>query len=173
MKVLSLDLSTTRTGWALGEPGKVESFGSWKRPKELTEDVDIFLWYAKKASEKAIEGDVTYCCGEDWVRGPSAVQMLRSGALRGAVMVLLKYTTILDIIFFPPSEWRKAAGVDLTGLPRKGRRKILKQRAIDKCLSEGLEVKNDDEAEACQILVAMKNLIETESSHDNQSEAES
>ncbi len=160
MKILSLDMSTTRTGWAVGEPGRVETFGSWKRPKDLTEDVDIFTWYAKKASEKAASEDVSCCVAEDWVRGPSPTQMLRSGALRGGIMVLLKFTTILDIMFFPPSEWRKAAGIDLKGLPRKGRRKILKQRAIDKCISEGLQVKNDDEAEACQLLIGLENLIE-------------
>ncbi len=165
MKVLALDLSTTRTGWAVGEPGKVESFGSWKYPRikgETPEDVDLFLWYAKKAAEKAVEAHISYCVGEDWVRGPSALQMLRSGALRGSVMTMLKFTTVLDIMFFPPSEWRKAAGIDLKGLPKKGRRKELKSRSIEKCQAEGLDVKNDDEAEACQILVGLANLIDTD-----------
>jgi len=162
MRVLALDLSTTQTGWALGENGIVSSYGCFKRPKDLKEDTDIFLWYAKQITDKAVEGDIQVCFCEDWVYSRFPAQMLRSACLRGAVTVMLKHRMVVDTLFTPPSQWRKACGIDLKGLPRKGRRAILKQMAIDKCISEGYDVKNDDEAEAIQILVASKVLLETE-----------
>ncbi len=159
MKVLAVDLSTTRTGWALGEPGKIETFGSFKRPAAM-EDPDYLFYMAKNVAEKAIEGQVAYIAAEDWVRGPSATQMLRSGCLRGCVMQAVKEKGNLDCMFFPPSEWRKASGIDLTNLPKKNKRVILKQRAVTMCKGMGLDVKNDDEAEACLILKGLENLLE-------------
>jgi len=160
LKVLALDLSRTRSGWSTGEPGKPEKFGHFKRPTDAGDEFQQSMYMAQEAVKKAKEEGVGCCVAEDWVRGPSPAQMLNSAVLRGVVAALLKDRLNIDTMYFTPGEWRAAAGVDQTNLPKKNKRLTLKTRAITICKRMGHDVKNDDEAEAILILMALENLLE-------------
>ena len=138
MKLLSLDISTLSTGYAVYVNNTLKEFGTVTNSKKdeiltrgnnIAEQVRLLVIKYGHFDEVAVE--------ELKVISNQSV-LVKLGIVTGMVVRELQDSTVT---FLPPTTWRKTFGIN-------GKREIAKKKAIDLCLKKGYNVKNDDEAEA-------------------------
>lgn len=160
MKILSLDLSTKSSGWAIFEDGFLIEYGCItasstdliKRIIKIENELEEIL-KKHKGIDKAIAEEVRPENGMQNIKTHRALMWLQ-----GYIAILLhKYKINLDLIY--PSSWRAAIGIK-TG--RGIKRTSLKEKDIQFVKENyNLDV-NDDIADAICIGYASSHDVETE-----------
>lgn len=160
MKILSLDLSTKSSGWAIFEDGFLIEYGCItasstdliKRIIKIENELEEIL-KKHKDIDKAIAEEVRPESGMQNIKTHRALMWLQ-----GYIAILLhKYKINLDLIY--PSSWRAAIGIK-TG--RGIKRTSLKEKDIQFVKENyNLDV-NDDIADAICIGYASSHDVETE-----------
>lgn len=160
MKILSLDLSTKSSGWAIFEDGFLIEYGCItasstdliKRIIKIENELEEIL-KEHKDIDKAIAEEVRPESGMQNIKTHRALMWLQ-----GYIAILLhKYKINLDLIY--PSSWRAAIGIK-TG--RGIKRTSLKEKDIQFVKENyNLDV-NDDIADAICIGYASSHDVETE-----------
>ena len=155
MSVLGLDISSRQTGWAFFKKGKT-SFGSFPSPTKL-KGLNAIVFQAikilnliKRLKPERIVMEDTYLN-----RNFGTVKLLNE--LRGFVYIfgiLHSYDMINPI---SASRARHLVGIKF---PKKITRKQRKQIVVDFMRNKGYNVKNDDEADALCLILAVKKLEE-------------
>lgn len=138
MKILSLDLSTRSTGFAVYEDKELVSYGTI-----TSVDKDYLVRAEEMANEVAsilsVHNDIDYVIIEELKVLSNQKTLVMLGITQGEVIRACKGYGILLI---PPTVWRKPYRLN-------GKRREAKKKAIDYCVNKlNLVVKNDDEAEA-------------------------
>ena len=164
MKTLSLDLSTTATGYAIGQPGGISSqIGTILRPKRKDmEEGEMYMFFIEEICRLVTVNRIELVIAEQLNVSVNMQTTRVLAGLRGAVVYQLKKMYDLDVLFFEPSKFRKTAGLDLTGLPRnKGaRRQEIKHRTMELTKKMGISPEDDNQADAALLLKAARELLE-------------
>lgn len=122
MRVLGLDTSTTSTGYAIIDNGKLIDYGCIKPPKDL-DTIDRIIYIEKEVKEIIFKKEIEYVVIEE-------LAIMRNG-LTAKILAGLLYHLIIEFrkrelltVLVRPSEARKGR---ITGKNRQE----LKQNAID------------------------------------------
>lgn len=140
MRILGLDTSTSSTGYAVIDNGKLICYGSIKPPKKLN-TIEKIIYIEKEIKEIISKKKVEYIVIEQ-------LAVMRSAnttrVLAGLLYHLIIEFTKKDIltILVRPSEWRSHCGIKGKG------REELKQNAINYIKSKYKIDVNDDEADS-------------------------
>lgn len=137
MKVLSLDISTKSTGYSVWINNKLVEHGCFgssdcdfiERAKQMTEGVSLLSQHTGKFDVVVIEELKV-------LTNQKTLVML--AIVQGMFIKTLEHSSV---VFVKPTEWRKFFSI-------KGKRKEMKRQALDICEYLGIDVANDDEAEA-------------------------
>nr|DAT69452.1 MAG TPA: HOLLIDAY JUNCTION RESOLVASE [Caudoviricetes sp.] len=137
MKILSLDLSSTSSGYAVLEDGKIIDYGTIKsndpdyviRGHYMAESVKVLL-------SKHSGFDIVVIEELKVLKNQKVLVML--GVIQGMV---IRECFNSQVEFIPPTMWRKPYGLN-------GKREEAKKKAIQYCKDKGVDVNTDDEAEA-------------------------
>lgn len=140
MKILSLDLSTRSSGYAVWVNGKLKEYGTIKNSSEdflergnyMAENVRLLVLKHGKFDKVVVEELKV-------ITNQKVLVML--GIVNGLVLRELSDT---EVTFVPPTAWRKTFHLN-------GKRSDAKRKAIAFVKGKGIDVKNDDEAEAILI----------------------
>lgn len=156
MRFLSLDTSTSCTGYAIYDGTTLLSFGSFDL-KHIKKSEDRFIEMIKKIYKLIDDVRPELICIEMTVvtRNAQAQRYLTKilGCVHGKCII-----NNIDYYEFRPTEWRKLVKHDDEKLPRK--RDELKQWSIDYVKNEyGKIVDTDDESDAILIGRAYINLF--------------
>ena len=177
IKTLALDISTTAIGWACGEwreeyiritgdsrdaitleAKQRIDFGEEKRHKvEGETEADIFhscyiivmgIWIANDKPQRILMEESN-----------SSMNMHTTRLLLGLRGILIHafYNADIQVELLSVSSVRSRTGISTgckKGTTKYMRRKIVKQRCIDKCHELGYDVKSDDAADAVLLLLA-------------------
>lgn len=161
MKILSLDLSTKSSGWAIFDNGILITSGCITASStDLLKRINIMIDELKKVVEqyqpdKVIAEEVRPENGMQNLKTHRALMWLQGGI----ALMLYDYNKKLEIELIYPSSWRAAIGIK-TG--RGIKRTSLKEKDIQFVKENyNLDV-NDDEADAICIGYASSHDIETE-----------
>lgn len=143
MVILSLDISTRSTGYAITEDGILLDYGTLKSSnsdylKRGFEIREQLLYVLKNFTPDVVVVEELKVLTNQKV-------LVKLGIVNGILLSLFSTTPIL---FIPPSVWRSEYGLNK-------KRKEAKKQAIE-IASNFSEVKNDDEAEAILIGLAKK-----------------
>lgn len=139
MRVLGLDTSTTSTGYAIIDNGKLIDYGCIKPPKDL-DTIDRIIYIEKEVKEIIFKKEIEYVVIEE-------LAMVRSGTVTKVLAGLLYHLIIefrkreLLTVLVRPSEARKGR---ITGKNRQE----LKQNAITYVKDKYKKDVNDDEADS-------------------------
>lgn len=162
MKILSLDLSTKSSGWAIFKDGLLIDYGCiTSSSQDLLKRINIMIDGLKEVLNK--HNDIEKVYAEE-VRPENGLQNLKTHKalmwLQGAVALMLyEYNKKLEFELIYPSSWRAAIGIK-TG--RGIKRTSLKEKDIQFVKENyNLEV-NDDEADAICIGYSCSHDEETE-----------
>lgn len=137
MKILSLDLSSTSSGYAVLEDGKIIDYGTIK-----SNDHDyVIRGHYMAESVKALFSkhssfDIVVIEELKVLKNQKVLAML--GIIQGMV---IRECFNSQVEFIPPTVWRKPYGLN-------GKREEAKKKAIQYCKDKGVDVNTDDEAEA-------------------------
>lgn len=151
MRILSLDASTSATGWAIWEDGELLDSGCFRPNSKLS-------WEARSFKVAGFVADQQFdmLVMED-------VPLQRNGLPTLAKLCVLsgmiRFAAGNKVYLFQPNKWRSKAGLS----PFKKHRDELKQAAVDKVnelYNLDLALKDNDRAEAIMIGIAYKNLRE-------------
>jgi lactococcus phage M3 protein len=137
MKILSLDLSSTSSGYAVLEDGKIIDYGTIKsndpdyviRGHYMAESVKVLF-------SKHSGFDLVVIEELKVLKNQKVLAML--GVIQGMV---IRECFNSQVEFIPPTVWRKPYGLN-------GKREEAKKKAIQYCKDKGVDVNTDDEAEA-------------------------
>lgn len=137
MKILSLDISTTSTGFAVINNGLVEEYGtfSYTNPD--------FVLRCQRMADYLVEvlgkhSDIKKVVIEELKVGKNMATVVKLAIAQG---VLLRELKGIHATFVGPTVWRKYFGIN-------DKREEAKLKAIKLVDKLGYVVKNDDEAEA-------------------------
>jgi len=163
VRTLALDLSSVATGWAIGEPGKPEKWGTILRPKDKKGwgEAEMLDYFCEEIAWLVYTYKIEFAVGEQLnvSRNMQTTRIL--AGLRGAVIRELWSHWELDMVLFEPQTYRKAAKVPLEGLGSpKGKKARIMAREAKMLKTLGIEVEDDNQADACTLLVALPNLLE-------------
>jgi len=137
MKILSLDLSSTSSGYAVLEDGKLIDYGTFK-----SNDHDYVIRghymaeFVRVLFSKYGSFDIVVIEELKVLKNQKVLAML--GIIQGMV---IRECFSSQVEFIPPTMWRKPYGLN-------GKREEAKKKAIQFCKDKGVEVSTDDEAEA-------------------------
>lgn len=137
MKILSLDLSSTSSGYAVLEDGKIIDYGTIK-----SNDPDYVIRghymaeFVRMLFSKYGSFDIVVIEELKVLKNQKVLAML--GIIQGMV---IRECFSSQVEFIPPTMWRKPYGLN-------GKREEAKKKAIQFCKDKGVEVSTDDEAEA-------------------------
>lgn len=143
-KMVSLDTSTTKTGWAYWENGTLKESGIIDYSKEKDSEIRVedmcfsILEILKKFSPETIVIEMTV------VTRNANVQRILSeivGVVRGYALI-----NYCEFIRLRPTEWRKLVKTQTEVTPKK--REELKNWSINKVLALYKKKVSDDEADA-------------------------
>ena len=161
MKILSLDLSTHSSGWAIFEEGQLRTSGCiTSSSTDLLKRINVMI---NELKEVIIQYQPNKVIAEE-VRPENGLQNLKTHRalmwLQGGVALMLyDYNKKLELELIYPSSWRAKIGIK-TG--RGIKRSSLKEKDIQFVKENyNLDV-NDDEADAICIGYAASHDIETE-----------
>lgn len=162
MKILSLDLSTKSSGWAVFENGILIDYGCISSSStDLLKRINIMLDGLKEIFEKHSDIEKVYA---EEVRPENGMQNLKTHRalmwLQGAVALLIyNFNKKIELELIYPSSWRASIGIK-TG--RGIKRTSLKEKDIQFVKENyNLDV-NDDIADAICIGYANSHDVETE-----------
>lgn len=156
MKILAFDSSTVKTGWALFEDGELVESGVCDVHKEkdcAMRAEQMYKFFVLKTV--AVLPDML-AVEEVNIQNPNVRTLVELGRVQGwiqAATYSLPYPA--KIIFYTPSQWRKAVGIQ-TG--RGIKRAELKKAAVQMVLTQYGKQVSDDEADAILIGQAAYNL---------------
>lgn len=140
MKVLSLDIATRNTGYAVFQNGKVLDFGTIKHDdKDFLVRGNYMSEFVRLLVEKYGKFDTVVLEELKVISNQKVLVML--GIVQG---LILREVRNSNIVFIEPTVWRKPFGLN-------GKRELAKKKAIEKAKYLGYFVENDDEAEAILI----------------------
>jgi lactococcus phage M3 protein len=137
MKILSLDLSSKSSGYAVLEDGKIIDYGTIK-----SNDPDYVIRghymaeFVRVLFSKYGSFDIVVIEELKVLKNQKVLAML--GVIQGMV---IRECFNSQVEFVPPTMWRKPYGLN-------GKREEAKKKAIQYCKDKGVEVNTDDEAEA-------------------------
>nr|DAW32361.1 MAG TPA: HOLLIDAY JUNCTION RESOLVASE [Caudoviricetes sp.] len=137
MKILSLDLSSKSSGYAVLEDGKIIDYGTIK-----SNDPDYVIRghymaeFVRVLFSKYGSFDIVVIEELKVLKNQKVLAML--GVIQGMV---IRECFSSQVEFVPPTMWRKPYGLN-------GKREEAKKKAIQYCKDKGVEVNTDDEAEA-------------------------
>lgn len=137
MKILSLDLSSKSSGYAVLEDGKIIDYGTTK-----SNDPDYVIRghymaeFVRVLFSKYGSFDIVVIEELKVLKNQKVLAML--GVIQGMV---IRECFSSQVEFVPPTMWRKPYGLN-------GKREEAKKKAIQYCKDKGVEVNTDDEAEA-------------------------
>lgn len=150
MRILGLDTSTTSTGYAVIDNGKILCYGTIKPPKDY-ELLDKIIYIEKEVKELLSKKKVEFVVVEE-------LSVMRNGNITKALAGLLYHLLVefqkreLLVVKPRPSEWRAICHI-------KGKkREELKQSAINYVQQKYNIIVNDDEADAICIAEYGENL---------------
>lgn len=139
MRVLGLDTSTTSTGYAIIDNGKLIDYGCIKPPKDL-DTIDRIIYIEKEVKEIIFKKEIEYVVIEE-------LAIMRNG-LTAKILAGLLYHLIIEFrkrelltVLVRPSEARKGR---ITGKNRQE----LKKNAITYVKAKYKKDVNDDEADS-------------------------
>lgn len=162
MKILSLDLSTKSSGWAIFEDGMLRDYGCiTSSSQDLLKRINIMVDGFKEIIEK--NNDINKVIAEE-VRPENGLQNLKTHRalmwLQGVIaFTLYNYNKKIELELIYPSSWRAAIGIK-TG--RGIKRTSLKEKDIQFVKENyNLDV-NDDIADAICIGYSCSHDIETD-----------
>lgn len=166
MKILSLDLSTKSSGWAIFNDGILLDYGCiTSSSTDLLKRINIMIDGIKEVLNKHQDIDKVYA---EEVRPENGMQNIKTHRalmwLQGGIaLALYNYNKKLEIELIYPSSWRAAIGIK-TG--RGIKRTSLKEKDIQFVKENyNLDV-NDDIADAICIGYSCSHDIETEINWD-------
>lgn len=137
MKILSLDLSSTSSGYAILNDGKIIDYGIIKSDdKDFVIRGHYMAEFVRLLFAKYGSFDVVVIEELKVLKNQKVLAML--GIIQGMV---IRECFNSQVEFVMPTVWRKPYGLN-------GKREEAKQKAIQLCKDKGLEVSTDDEAEA-------------------------
>lgn len=137
MKILSLDLSTKSSGYAVFENDKLISYGVMKSTeKNLLVRGNYMAEYTRLLCEK--HGKFDFVVIEDLKVLSNQSTLVKLAQVQGMVLRELKEQ---EVKFIMPTVWRKEFKLN-------GKRAEAKVKAIELCKELGYEVECDDDAEA-------------------------
>lgn len=137
MKILSLDLSSKSSGYAVLEDGKIIDYGTIK-----SNDPDYVIRghymaeFVRVLFSKYGSFDIVVIEELKVLKNQKVLAML--GVIQGMV---IRECFNSQVEFVPPTMWRKPYGLN-------GKREEAKKKATQYCKDKGVEVNTDDEAEA-------------------------
>lgn len=138
MKILSLDLSTRSTGYAVYINNKLKEYGTIT-PNKKDDLLARGNYTAEQVRLLVLKyGHFDKVVVEELKVISNQKVLVMLGIVTGMVVRELQDS---DLTFLPPTSWRKTFGIN-------GKREIAKKKAIDLCVNRGLSIKTDDEAEA-------------------------
>lgn len=166
MKILSLDLSTKSSGWAIFNDGILLDYGCiTSSSTDLLKRINIMIDGIKEVLNKHQDIDKVYA---EEVRPENGMQNIKTHRalmwLQGGIaLALYNYNKKLEIELIYPSSWRAAIGIK-TG--RGIKRTSLKEKDIQFVKENyNLDV-NDDIADAICIGYSCSHDVETEINWD-------
>lgn len=137
MKILSLDLSTKSSGYAVFEDEKLIDYGVIKSTdKDLLVRGNYMAEFVRLLCEKYGKFDLVGI--EELKILSNQATLVKLAQVQGMVLRELKDQ---EVKFVMPTVWRKEFKLN-------GKRADAKAKAIQLCKDKGLEVSTDDEAEA-------------------------
>ncbi len=166
--VLALDLSSTCTGWAVGEMGKAPVITGSIRPDKKTEytDAERFLYFWNYIQRIYTNYKCQFILAEELNHFTNARTARLLAGLAGAISVLAKKELESEVIFLNTQKSRAAIAVDLTWdivQTPKGPKKVrpdVKKRVAKRLEWFGIKGLPEDEADAAVILLAAGKLIQ-------------
>lgn len=165
MKILSLDLSTKSSGWAVFDDGQLRDSGCITSSSlDLLKRIEIMVEGLKEIVEKYAPDKIV----AEEVRPENGMQNIKTHRalmwLQGGVALMLHaYNKKLEMDLIYPSSWRAKIGIK-TG--RGIKRTSLKEKDIEFVKANYGMTVNDDEADAICIGYAYSHDIETEINWD-------
>lgn len=137
MKVLSLDLSSKSSGYAIFVQGKLVEYGTVvSGSKNFLDRGNIMADGIKSLVRKYGKFDKVVIEELKVLSNQKVLVVL--GIVQGMV---LRELCGSSVVFVPPTVWRKSFGLN-------GKREQAKEKAIRWCKMHSISVENDDEAEA-------------------------
>ena len=137
MKILSLDISTTSTGYTVFQNGVALEIGTIaNQNKDLLERGNYMAEFVRLLREKYGKFDHVVVEELKVLKNQKVLVML--GIVQGLILRELRDS---PVTFVAPTVWRKHFGLN-------GERKKAKQGALALCEKLFVEVANDDEAES-------------------------
>ena len=162
MKILSLDLSTKSSGWAIFEDGLLKDYGCiTSSSTDLLKRINVMIDGFNEILQK--HNDINKVIAEE-VRPENGLQNIKTHRalmwLQGGIaLALYAFNKKLELELIYPSSWRSSIGIK-TG--RGVRRSSLKEKDIQFVKENyNLDV-NDDVADAICIGYANSHDVETE-----------
>ncbi len=168
MRILAVDLSSTQTGWAVGEHGSQipQAIGTITPPSRTKTLGGRFCFTIESLLRvyKEHKCENIVCEMLNHFRGAGTVRAL--AGISGALIYAHRKANHKDVLFLRVSEARSVAGVDTSGKKKvlvkgklKGEPDFLKKRALARCASLGIPAKNYDEGDAVIIFIGAGKLI--------------
>lgn len=150
MKTMSLDASSTQSGWSVFEDGKYVKSGYINLKKEKDANRRIFEM-AKQISELISHYNPDKIILEDTMLSSNTSTLKMLSNLAGAIKFYC-YLHDFELETIYPSAWRKLCGIQ----EGRAKRNELKARALNLIQEQlGLDFLIEDEAEACAINLAV------------------
>lgn len=128
-KILSLDASTTSTGWAIFEGDKLTKYGVLKLPI-------AYDWVSRIKQEFVYLNEIITTTGIDLIVAESPPlkdggrdTLRKLGAIQGMI-ITLGATSEIENVFMTPTEWRSRLGGIFDGTKEGKTRTKLKEKAV-------------------------------------------
>lgn len=165
MRALSLDLSSSKTGWVIGSLGKLpEKAGNFFRPKDMKMHPDLFKYFAEEIVKLTmLEKIGCVICEEVNVSQNMHTTRTLCG-LYGAVSFALKDKLNIDLFSLNTTTCRSKAGVDLRRKNADGSAMLtpVKVRAMERLSELGFDTSDEDIADAAIVLIGAGQIIENQ-----------
>ncbi len=155
--VITLDLSSTCTGWAVGLMGnRPQATGSIRMPKGDHTDAEKFLFYWEAIKAKFIQYGCQFLLAEELNHFTNARTARLLAGLAGAISVLAKKELQSEVLYLNTAKCRSAIDVRLGWDEVEGKkvRPDVKKRVAERLEHYGIYGLPEDEADACVILLA-------------------
>jgi hypothetical protein len=156
VRILALDLSKSRTGWAcFSDADSKPTFGSWILGSEFTSNGKVFGKLHQNISELNMLGAIDCLFYEDAINILPGAKNTNVHAIKLAAGLIAHADSWGDAmgcrIVHPVNmkSWRRTF---FGNIGRGHARKELKEYAVERCQQLGFNPRNDDEADAIGIL---------------------
>lgn len=149
MKVLGIDISSVKTGWALIDEGTLVKYGyiDVKKFKNPTANNSTLFLFGNEIQLLLNDCTPDYVAVENLYAGPNPKTLILLGMLSGIARYFSYSHTAEEVLNIMPSEVNKLVGIPSRGVKRPERKKAIIS-GINKMFNLQLLQKDDDLADA-------------------------